>query len=85
MRRYWRVIYHDQGIRRQTTHVTGQEAGDGISGASPRAMGRRRLGQKASSGRSIRSRVVASAISRSADSLGSTVAAKKRAAAIFPS
>ena len=42
-------------------------------------------GQKASSGRSIRSSVVASVIARSVASLGSTVAAKKRAAAIFPS
>jgi len=42
-------------------------------------------GQKAASGRSIRSSVVASAIARSVASRGSTVAAKKRAAAIFPS
>lgn len=40
--------------------------------------------QNAFSGRSIRSSEVASAISRSAASLGSTVSAKKRAAAILP-
>jgi predicted MFS family arabinose efflux permease len=42
-------------------------------------------GQKASSGRSIRSSVAASAIARSVASRGCTVAATKRAAAIFPS